>query len=143
MMEKLHPEKPMAAADENLSALLAFRIDAGETILEKHLLIAEKNAIYISNKNQNELIGICGDVISDQMIADIRQAKYFSVLADETTDSGHREQLCMCLRFVSQIDGKHSIREKFIQFQAATNFTGDGPAESIVTILEGNNLNFT
>ena len=84
----LHPEKPIAVADENFRALLAFRIDAGDTILKKHLLITVKNATYISKKNQNELIGICGDVISDQIIA--HQSKYFSVLVDETTDSGHQ-----------------------------------------------------
>ena len=59
--------------------------------------------------------------------------------ADETTDSGQRKQLCVCLRFVCQIDGKHFIREEFIQFQAATNLTGEGLGESILTILEGNN----
>ena len=63
------------------------------------------------------------------------------MLADETTDSEHREQLCVCLRFVCQIDGKHCIPEEFIQFQAATNLTGEGLAESIVTILEGTNFN--
>ena len=44
---KLHPEKPIAVADGNFRAILAFRIDAGDTILEKHLLIAVKNATYL------------------------------------------------------------------------------------------------
>ena len=33
--EKLYPEKLIAVADGNFRALLAFRIDAGDTILDK------------------------------------------------------------------------------------------------------------
>ena len=44
---KLHPERSIAVADGNFRALLAFRIDAGDTILKKHLLTAGKNATYI------------------------------------------------------------------------------------------------
>ena len=77
-VRKLHPEKPIAVADgNNFRALLAFRLRAGDTILGKHLLIAGKNATYISKNNQNELIWICGDVLSDQITVDIHKAKYF------------------------------------------------------------------
>ena len=47
---QLHQEKPIGFADGKFRALLAFRIDAGDTILKKHLLIAGKNATYISKK---------------------------------------------------------------------------------------------
>ena len=47
---KLHPGKPIAVANGNFRELLAFRIDEGDTILKKHLLIAGKNTTYISKK---------------------------------------------------------------------------------------------
>ena len=137
--------------------LLAFRVDAGDAVLKQHLATAGKNATYISKMTQNALIRLCGDVISDHIVADVTKAKFFSVLCgdvisdhivadvakakffsvlcDETTDSSHQEQLCVCLRFIDSADDKHRIREEFVQFQSAVDLTGDGLATNILSIL--------
>ena len=73
----------------NFNALLAFRIDAGDKMLESHPKSTGKNATYISTAIQNELISICGELISENIVSDILKAKNFSVLADETADTSH------------------------------------------------------
>ena len=40
---------------------------------------------------QNELIVICGDIIRNKILAKVRQAKYFSIIADEATDVANDE----------------------------------------------------
>jgi len=45
------------------------------------------------------------------------------MLCDETTDSSHQEQLCLCLRFIDCVNDKHRIREEFIEFQSAVDLT--------------------
>ena len=56
-------------------------------MLRKHLeVIAAKNAIMISKTTQEQLIRVCGDYIMDQIIKNVKESKYYSVLADETTD---------------------------------------------------------
>jgi hypothetical protein len=78
--------------------------------------------------------------VSDEIIAAVRQAKYFSVLCDETTDVSHQEQLCLCVRFVDLNDGHHRIREEFLQFQAVTDLSGEGLADTIMAALTGYGL---
>ena len=81
--------------------------------MEEHLKSAGKNATYISKDTQNELISICGEIVSELIVNDVKDAKFFSVLADETTDSSHQEQLCLCLRYVKNENGTHLLREDF------------------------------
>ena len=57
--DPLNPDKSITEQCK-FRALLAFRVDAGDTILQQHLLTAKKNATYISKTTQNELINICG-----------------------------------------------------------------------------------
>ena len=47
----------------NFCALLEFRIDAGDTILQEHLKASHKNATYTSSVIQNQII----DVISNHI----------------------------------------------------------------------------
>ena len=47
----------------NFRALLDFRVDAGDTLLDQHLTTAARNATYTSSVIQNQVI----DVLSDQV----------------------------------------------------------------------------
>ena len=49
--------------------------------------MCSKNAKYTSKTTLNELIFECGEYIKDRIIYKIKKSKYFSVLADETTDT--------------------------------------------------------
>ena len=73
----------------NFIALLKFRIDAGDTILENDLSAAAQNATYTSNIIQNQII-----------IRRVVDSKWFTVIADEVTDVSNREQLSIVLRYV-------------------------------------------
>ena len=44
----------------NFKALLAFRAEAGDQILKKHLQKAPRNATYASKTTQNEIIDVVG-----------------------------------------------------------------------------------
>jgi hypothetical protein len=70
----------------------------------------------------------------------VQVAKYFSVLADETTDVSHKEQLCVCIRFVDKANGKHIIKEEFLQFQSVTDLTAKGLSETLLTTLQQHKL---
>ena len=71
---------------------------------------------------------------------DVTKAKYFVVLCDETTDSSHQEQLCLCIRFIDCVADKHRIREEFVEFQSAVDLTGEGLAAKILCILHAHQL---
>ena len=42
---------------------------------------------YISKTSQNRIIRCCGQVISEQIIQDIKASKFYSIIADEAADS--------------------------------------------------------
>ena len=50
-----------------------------------------KNMTYCSKTTQNEIIQCCGEYICNTMINEIKEAKFFSVLADEAYDISNKE----------------------------------------------------
>ncbi|XP_020901251.1 52 kDa repressor of the inhibitor of the protein kinase [Exaiptasia diaphana] len=97
----------------NFQALLHFRVDSGDQLLESHLENAPHNATYVSKTIQNEIITTVGKFILDDLSREIRESKYFAILADEAADISNKENLSICLRFV---DKNQAIREEFIGF---------------------------
>lgn len=112
---KYHPEVGSYSTGGvgNFVESLNFRVRAGDKILEDHLKTCGKNRSYISKTSQNKIINCCGQVISEKIINDIKESKFFTIIADEAADSSHREQMSLVLRFV---DTDMNIREEFIAF---------------------------
>ena len=81
-------------------ALLDFRIDSGDKVLEDHFKSATKNATYRSKTVQNEIIECCGEHIRKRLVDEIKSAKFFSILADEAQDVSNKEQLALVLRYM-------------------------------------------
>ena len=68
----------------NFIESLNFRVRAGDKVLEDHLRNCAKNQSYISKTSQNKIIKCCGEVISDQIVHDLKQNRFYSVIADVT-----------------------------------------------------------
>ena len=64
--------------------------------------------------------------IRQKLVDEVREAHFFSILADETTDCSNKEQLTLVLRFV---DGQNQIREEFFAFLEAPSTTGEALAD--------------
>jgi hypothetical protein len=94
--------------------------------------------MYKSKTTENEIIDICGDLITKKITNEICKARFFSVLADEAADCGKLEQLSL-VRFV---DETHRIREQFLGFlQCNRGLSGDATiATTIKDFLRDQNL---
>ena len=97
----------------NFIELLNYCVCGGDKALEEHLKNHNKNASYISKTTQNEHIKLCGEVISDSIIAEVENSKFYTTIADESTDCSNKEQMSLVLRFV---DKDNNIREDFLKF---------------------------
>ena len=71
----------------NFIESLNLRVRAGDEVLENHLKNCGKNRTYISKTSQNKIINNCGEVIIDKIIHDIKESKFYSIIADEASDS--------------------------------------------------------
>ena len=116
----------------NFLALLQFRIQAGDKVLSEYLQTAASNAVYTSKTIQNEIIAICGDLIRQQILDNIKEALFFSIIADEATDVANKEQLSISIRFVCN----NKPCEKFPGFIECVNgVSGEAIASTILTQL--------
>lgn len=77
---------------------MRFKANAGDEVLRNHLESMTLNAIYTSPSIQNEIINIIHSFITKQIVEEVNNACGFSILADETTDVSHIEQLTLCVR---------------------------------------------
>lgn len=105
-----------------------------DEVLRNHLRVPDRrNATYISPHSQNEVISIIGKgFIQHQLLCEIREAKFYAVLADEV--SCHNvEQMPLCIRFV---DKNCNIREEFLEFVPLKRVTGIFIGEAILRKLE-------
>ncbi len=132
---KYHPEVGSYSTGGvgNFVETLNFRVRAGDKVLEDHLKTCGKNKSYISKTSQNKIINCCGQVISEKIIQDVKESKFFSIIADEAADSSHKEQMSLVLRFV---DADMNIREEFIAFlQCKWGLSGAQLAKRILEAL--------
>ena len=116
----------------NFLALLHFRVQAGDQVLDEHLKTAAGNALYTSKTVQNEMITICGDIIREKLLKMVKKAGFFTVIADEATDVANDEQLLICVRFIDN----GSPCEKFLSFyECQSGVTGEALADDILSKL--------
>ena len=90
-------EKPVGNLG-NFLALLEFRSEAGDSSIGRPFHIRKEVGIeevnYTSPRIQNELIKFCGLNISEQILNEVKASPFFSILADEATDSSSKWSLC-------------------------------------------------
>ena len=114
----------------NFSALLDFRVDAGDTILEEHLARASRNATYTSPVIQNQVINVVADQVQQKIITKVQAAKWFTVITDEVTDVSNKEQLSLVVRYVDQ--DTLSVREDLLGFfECDAGITGRALADKV------------
>ncbi|XP_065883923.1 52 kDa repressor of the inhibitor of the protein kinase-like [Dysidea avara] len=79
------------------------------------------------------MISVCGKLIRNKILCKVKQARFFSIIADEATDASNTEQLSISVRFVDK-DG--ALCEQFLCFHACeTGLTGEAIAQNILSKL--------
>ena len=105
-----------------------------DDVLRAHLQKPKaKNATYLSPSSQNDIIEVIGfDYIRAKIIAEIKQAPYFSIIADEVT-SHNTEYLSLCLRYV---DARCEIQENFMAFVELPRIRASDVSKAILDTLD-------
>jgi hypothetical protein len=76
-----------------------------------------KKCQYNSAETQNELLSIIASQIQSRIVEEAKSNKYFSILADETSDITNVEQLSIVIRYVTNdLNDGPKIRERFLGF---------------------------
>ena len=97
-----------------------------------------KNATYTSPKSQNEMIDVIGiNTTQQQLINEIKDAKFHAVMADEVTSLNDDELLSICSRYV---DGQKDIREVFLQFLELKQITGSDIGAALLSFYKSSGI---
>ena len=86
----------------NFQELLKFCCEAGDICLMQHFEDGHKNTKYRSKTIQNQIVQILSDQVLEGIIANVNEAKYFTVSADEATDRGLQTQLTVTVHYVDE-----------------------------------------
>ena len=119
----------------NFAQLVRFRADT-DKVLAEYLQGAPKNAQYTSKTIQNELVTVVGDRIRESIINEVKDAKFYSIIADEVTDVSNREELSLVVHYLYNKE----VKEVFVDFIEVERITGKVLGESILQWLTSHNI---
>ena len=118
----------------NFQQLLLLRCDDNPLLRDWLLRKGEK---YTCADIQNEILDKMSQIVLKQTVKSIQQAKFYTLMADETSDSSNKEQLTICLRWV---DCKFEPHEEFIGMYEIQNLKADTIFAAIKDVLLRLNL---
>ena len=87
--------------DRNFRTLLRKQARAGDVTLAEHLKKAPRNALYTSKTSQNEILQVYGSMIKEGVAQRYKNAFFWSIGADDTTDRANTEQMAITVRYVA------------------------------------------
>lgn len=101
-----------------------------DDVLKIHLLSGPKNAQYLSNRITNFVISQCDDI----KIKSNFENSFISLMADETSDVGHCQQLSVVVCYFNQELNRPV--ETFVALNKMTSVTGQSIFDSINIVME-------
>jgi len=91
---------------------------------------------YTSKDIQNEIISTMADMVREQILEEVKESVYFSVLVDETKDVSKKEQLSFVIRFFAN----KQINECFVDFKPAEGLDAKSLSVVILRTLQTHGL---
>ena len=92
----------------NFQGRIKLIYETGNSDLKNVIENVPKNATYRSKTIQNQIINVAADKVKSEIIGEIKKSKFFSILADETSDVSNKEQMSLVLRY---LDSNFLVKE--------------------------------
>lgn len=105
--------------------------------LASHMQHCPRNAQYLSPKIQNEFLDCFANVLRSDIITQAMKSDFFSIMADESSDQSHVEQLSLCIRYLhkNKHNGSLEVAEDFIGFVALPETSAATITDAMITQL--------
>lgn len=87
----------------------------------------------MSSTSVDEFVRLMAKRVLDNMIKEVKSAKYYAIILDSTPDVTHLDQLCFVLRYV---DLEHSPVERFIKFIPIYGHGAEYLTETVLSSLK-------
>ena len=123
--------------DSNFMQLLTLRAEDDARISE---WMKKKTDKYTSAVVQNELLKVMALKVLREIASNLQNTPFYTVMADETTDSSNDEQVVVCLRWA---DDSLQVHEDFIGLHVVESTASDSLVAVIKDVLLRMNLTIT
>jgi hypothetical protein len=131
-----HDESEDSDNKGNFLELLEWLAENNEDVDKVVLKNAPRNCKLTSPMIQADIIECCAMETTNKIIEDLGDDNY-AILADESSDVSHKEQLALCLRYV---DNLGRVCERFLGVVHVVSTTSLSLKEAIVTLLDDHHL---
>ena len=104
-----------------------------DAVVKKKMDQSAQNAKHTSNTIQNEILDTLAYMVRDSIVEDVKDAQYFSLIADETKDVSKTEIISIIIRYYVS---KKGIQESFIEFQSASDLSAKHLSDQILDCVQ-------
>ena len=115
----------------NFLELLSFKARDSTWLQEKLSHVVKERASWTSQAIQNEILSILSGFALRRNEAEIKESKYFALIADETSDIARDEQLSVCFSYV--INGVK--KETFVGFNKMIKTDGESLCNALKDVI--------
>lgn len=98
---------------DNFQALLEYRINSGDEVLRRRFEMLAVNQEYCSRFQQEQILEICESCIREEVMRDVRNSQFFSIVVEDAIDLAGEEQMPI---FIRHIDDANNLHEEFVGF---------------------------
>ena len=85
-----------------------------DSVVKNRLHVGPRNALYTSHSIQDELLKILSNKVVHTICEQVKEAGFYSIIADESRDTAKQEQMSFAIRYVDMTDG--CVQEHFLTF---------------------------
>ncbi len=114
----------------NFAELQALCMQLGNTTLP--LLRKGKNLNYLSKQTMGEMVAAIGVALEMDILQEICQSPYFSIIIDEATDISVTKSLGLCIQY---LDSDANVRVRAVKLIEVSHGTADAITDSLFTYL--------
>ncbi|XP_076884678.1 uncharacterized protein LOC143533942 [Bidens hawaiensis] len=100
-----------------------------DPVIKEHvrwIINDEVHVHYLGHNIQNELIFMIAQEIKKEIIKQIKEAKYYSIILDCTPDSSYQEQMTIIVRYLKFSSNSVTVKESFLGFLDVNDTTWKG-----------------
>lgn len=112
----------------------------------RELLDKKSHVNYLSPAIQNELIALLSKRVHDEIVSEIKDAEFYSIIMDTTQEISKVDQLSQIFRYVKVRKDENDnplgidVTESFLGFQNITDQTAEGLQQKILDLIQSKGL---
>lgn len=124
--------------DENSNFIRILKARA-EDVPQLESWLGRSGHKWLHHNTQNEILELMASSVISENLKEIKEAEFFSILLDETSDISRTEQVSVCIRVVSQ---DLVSKEYFLGFFSTSSTKAEVLFELVKSVFENYELSF-